>query len=65
MLPVDAIAQAPRCGWGATLTTVLLVAAVCALLTFLMIENRVQDPILPLAVFKVRMLVGANVTGLN
>jgi EmrB/QacA subfamily drug resistance transporter len=64
VLLVDAIAQAPQYGWGATRTVVLLAAAVGALLTFLIIENRVQDPILPLAIFKVRMLAGANIAGL-
>ena len=61
---VDAIAQAPQYGWGATRTVVLLAAAVGALASFLVIEQRVQDPVLPLAIFKVRMLAGANLAGL-
>ncbi|HTW43845.1 MAG TPA: MFS transporter [Solirubrobacteraceae bacterium] len=61
---VDAIAQAPQYGWGATRTVVLLAAAVGALASFLVIEQRVQDPVLPLAIFKARMLAGANLAGL-
>jgi EmrB/QacA subfamily drug resistance transporter len=64
VLLVDAIAQAPSYGWGATRTVVLLAAALGALLTFLAIESRVEDPVLPLAIFKVRTLAGANLAGL-
>src|SRR6202451_1104551 len=56
VLLVDAISQAPQYGWGATRTIVLLAAAVAALIAFLVIESRVEDPLLPLSIFRLRML---------
>ena len=64
VLLVDAISQAPQYGWGATRTIVLLAASVAALITFLVIESRVKDPLLPLSIFRLRTLAGANVAGL-
>jgi EmrB/QacA subfamily drug resistance transporter len=64
VLLVDAISQAPQYGWGATRTIVLLVASVAVLIAFLVIESRVEDPLLPPSIFRLRMLAGANVAGL-
>jgi EmrB/QacA subfamily drug resistance transporter len=64
VLLVDAISQAPQYGWGATRTVVLLAASLGVLLAFLVIENRTKDPVLPLSVFRLRTLAGANVAGL-
>jgi EmrB/QacA subfamily drug resistance transporter len=64
VLLVDAISQAPQYGWGVTRTIVLLAASVTVLITFLVIETRVKDPVLPLSIFRLRMLAGANVAGL-
>jgi EmrB/QacA subfamily drug resistance transporter len=64
VLLVDAIAQAPQYGWGATRTIVVLATSVAVLITFLVIESWVNDPLLPLSMFRVRMLAGANVAGL-
>ncbi len=64
VLLVDAIAQAPQYGWGATRTVALLAASAALLATFLAIENRVKDPVLPLSIFQLRTLSGANVAGL-
>jgi Na+/melibiose symporter-like transporter len=64
VLLVDAISQAPQYGWGATRTIAIMVAAVGLLATFLVIESRVQDPILPLSIFRRRTLAGANVAGM-
>ena len=64
VLLVDAISQAPQYGWGATRTIVLLAASVAVLITFLVIESRVKDPLLPLSIFRLRTLAGANVAGL-
>ena len=64
VLLVDAISQAPQYGWGATRTIVLLAASVAVLITFLVIESRVKDPLLPLSIFRLRMVAGANVAGL-
>jgi MFS family permease len=64
VLLVDAISQAPQYGWGATRTMVLLAASLGMLASFLVIENRTEDPVLPLSIFRVRTLAGANVAGL-
>jgi EmrB/QacA subfamily drug resistance transporter len=64
VLLVDAISQAPQYGWGATRTIGALVASAVALVAFLVIEARVESPVLPLSIFRLRTLSGANVAGL-
>ena len=64
VLLVDAISQAPQYGWGATRTIALLAASAALLVAFLVIENRVQEPVLPLSIFRLRTLAGANAAGL-
>ena len=64
VLLVDAISQAPQYGWGATRTVAVLAAAAALLVGFVVIERRVKDPILPLGIFRLRTLAGANAAGL-
>ena len=64
VLLVDVISQAPQYGWGATRTIALLAASVALLAAFLAIENRAKEPVLPLSIFRLRTLAGANVAGL-
>ncbi len=64
VLLVDAIAQAPQYGWGATRTIALLAASAALLAAFLVIESRVKDPVMPLSIFRLRTLAGANAAGL-
>jgi EmrB/QacA subfamily drug resistance transporter len=64
VLLVDAISQAPQYGWGGTRTIGVLAAAAVLLATFVLIERRVADPILPLGIFRLRTVAGANVAGL-
>ncbi len=64
VLLVDAISQAPQYGWGATRTIGVLAASVALLVVFLVIESRAKDPVLPLSIFRLRTLSGANVAGL-
>ena len=64
VLLVDAIAQAPQYGWGATRTVALLAASAALLAAFLVIEARAKDPLLPLQIFRLRTLAGANAAGL-
>jgi EmrB/QacA subfamily drug resistance transporter len=64
VLLVDAISQAPQYGWGATRTVAVLAAAAVLLAAFLLIELRATDPILPLSIFRLRTLAGANIAGL-
>ncbi|MGH7211459.1 MAG: MFS transporter, partial [Acetobacteraceae bacterium] len=64
VLLVDAISQAPNYGWGATRTIALLAASAVLLIAFLVIEDRVEEPVLPLSIFRLRTLAGANAAGL-
>jgi EmrB/QacA subfamily drug resistance transporter len=64
VLLVDAISQAPQYGWGATRTVALLAASAGLLAAFLMIEARAKEPVLPLSIFRLRTLAGANAAGL-
>jgi EmrB/QacA subfamily drug resistance transporter len=64
VLLVDAISQAPQYGWGSTRTLALLAASVALLVAFGAIESRVESPLLPLSIFRLRTLAGANVAGL-
>jgi EmrB/QacA subfamily drug resistance transporter len=61
---VYALSKAPQEGWGATSTVALLASAGVLLLGFLVIETRVEAPMLPLRIFRLRTLAGANVAGL-
>jgi EmrB/QacA subfamily drug resistance transporter len=64
VLLVAAISQAPQYGWGATRTIGVLAASAALLVAFLMIEARAKDPVLPLSIFRLRTLAGANAAGL-
>jgi EmrB/QacA subfamily drug resistance transporter len=64
ILLVDGITQAPQYGWGATRTVAILAAAAVLLTAFLLIERRAQAPVLPLSIFRLRTLAGANIAGL-
>ena len=64
VLLVDAISQAPQYGWGATRTIGVLAAAAALLSLFVVVERRAEAPILPLSIFRLRTLSGANVAGL-
>ncbi len=64
MLLVDAISQAPQHGWGATRTVAVLATSAALLGAFLAIENRATSPLLPLSIFRLRTLAGADTAGL-
>ncbi|MBV9820109.1 MAG: MFS transporter [Solirubrobacterales bacterium] len=64
VLLVDAISQAPQYGWGAARTVALLATSAALLAAFLVIEARAKDPVLPLSIFRLRTLAGANAAGL-
>ena len=64
VLLVDAISQAPQYGWGATRTVAVLAASATLLISFLLIEARATEPVLPLSIFRLRTLSGANAAGL-
>jgi EmrB/QacA subfamily drug resistance transporter len=58
-----AIAQAPRVGWVAGRTIAELAIGVALLGAFLAIERRHEAPLLPLRIFRLRTLAGANAVG--
>jgi EmrB/QacA subfamily drug resistance transporter len=64
VLLVVAISQAPQYGWGATRTIAVLAASAVLLAAFVAIENWVKDPLVPLSIFRLHTLAGANAAGL-
>ena len=63
LLLVYAIAQAPRVGWGAGRTIAEVAIAVVLLGVFLAIESRGEAPLMPLRIFRLQTLAGANAVG--
>jgi EmrB/QacA subfamily drug resistance transporter len=63
-LLVYTISRAPDVGWATARTILLLVASVALLVAFLVNERRVDDPLMPFHIFRVRTVTGANVVGL-
>ncbi len=64
LLLVEAIAGASQYGWGTTRTIVLLAGSAALLVAFAGIESRAQEPLLPLSIFRLHTLAGANIAGL-
>jgi EmrB/QacA subfamily drug resistance transporter len=63
MLAVYAIVNGHEVGWRSTQTMLTLGGAVALLIAFLVIESRVKEPLMPLALFKLRNVATANVAG--
>jgi EmrB/QacA subfamily drug resistance transporter len=61
---VYAITQANGYGWSSAETIGLFAAAVVLLSAFVAWEARTRDPLMPLSIFRLRTLVGANIAGL-
>jgi EmrB/QacA subfamily drug resistance transporter len=61
---VYAITQANGYGWGSVETVGFFAAAVVLLAGFVAREATASDPLMPLSIFRLRTLVGANVAGL-
>jgi EmrB/QacA subfamily drug resistance transporter len=61
---VYAITQANKYGWGSAETIGLFAAAFVLLTGFLGWEARSRDALMPLSIFRLRTLVGANIAGL-
>jgi EmrB/QacA subfamily drug resistance transporter len=59
-----ALSQAPEHGWGSVRTISLLAAAAVLVLAFIVIETRVKAPLLPLRIFRLPTVAGANAVGL-
>ena len=60
---VYAISQAPQVGWAATQTVAMLATASALLLSFLVIETRVEAPLLPMRLFRLSTVAGSNAVG--
>jgi hypothetical protein len=60
MVLVYAISQAPQAGWESTPTFALLSLAAILLIAFLVVETRVKAPLLPLRLFRIKTVAGAN-----
>src|SRR4029079_13630495 len=60
VLLVYGISNAPNVGWGTVRTISLLSASVYRLLASLAIETIVKSPLIPLRIFRLKTLAGAN-----
>jgi EmrB/QacA subfamily drug resistance transporter len=63
MIAVYAIVNGNEVGWTTGRTLGLLAAAAALLATFLTIESRVESPLVPLGLFRLRNLATSNVVG--
>jgi EmrB/QacA subfamily drug resistance transporter len=57
---VYGLEQASGSGWGSAQTLILLAIALVLLAAFVWIEAHAQDPLVPLRVFRLQTLIGAN-----
>jgi EmrB/QacA subfamily drug resistance transporter len=64
LLLVYTISQAPQAGWGSARTAISFVLTAALLVGFLIIETRVEAPLMPLNIFRLKTLAGANAVGL-
>jgi EmrB/QacA subfamily drug resistance transporter len=62
MLLVYAMTRATEIGWGTAETIGLLAASAALIASFVAIELRSKAPLLPMRIFRLRSLAGANVT---
>src|SRR6266853_1433046 len=62
-LLVYAVSTAPQAGWGTARTVSLLAVSAALLVAFVVIETRVQAPLMPLRIFRLKTLAGANAVG--
>jgi EmrB/QacA subfamily drug resistance transporter len=62
-LLVYAIVNAEGAGWGSTETIVLLGIAAALIGSFVVIEQRIADPLVPFRIFRLPTLTGANAVG--
>ncbi|MBX4188581.1 MFS transporter [Candidatus Saccharibacteria bacterium] len=64
MALVYGLSSAPQHGWGSTRVVGFLAASAVLLVGFVVNEARVKQPLLPLALFKIRNVAGGNATAL-
>jgi EmrB/QacA subfamily drug resistance transporter len=63
-LLVYAVSTAPQVGWGTARTVSLLAVSVGLLAAFAVIETRLEAPLMPLQIFRLKTLAGANAVSL-
>ncbi|RSE91888.1 MFS transporter [Achromobacter aegrifaciens] len=63
MLAVYAVVNGNEAGWTSTQSLTLLGAAAALMALFLTIETRVESPLMPLGLFRLRNVATANVVG--
>jgi EmrB/QacA subfamily drug resistance transporter len=63
-LLVYALVDTINAGWGSTQTLTLLAVSAALIATFVVIELRSAEPLMPFSIFRLRTLSGANVVGL-
>jgi EmrB/QacA subfamily drug resistance transporter len=63
-LLVYAVVDAVNLGWGSTTTLLRLAGAAVLLISFVIIELRARNPLMPFSIFRLRTLRGANIVGL-
>src|SRR2546423_1280852 len=64
LVGVYALSQAPLHGWGSARTISLLAVAAVLEFAFLVIETRVEAPLLPMRIFRLPTVAGANAVAL-
>src|SRR5262249_17746089 len=64
LLLVYSISNAPQAGWGSARTVALLAVSAALLAAFVVIEARATAPLMPLRIFRLRMLAVSNAVGL-
>ena len=63
MLAVEAIVNGNQAGWTSARTLSVLAGAAALFAAFIVIERRVRAPLMPLGLFRLRNVAGANVVG--
>jgi EmrB/QacA subfamily drug resistance transporter len=62
-LLIFGLTHAQTTAWSNAVTIAALIASAVLIVGFVVIEARVSDPILPLRIFRIRSVTGANVVG--
>jgi EmrB/QacA subfamily drug resistance transporter len=60
---VYAIVDAPTSGWSSIATLIRVAVGLILFVAFIVMENRSKNPMLPLSIFRLRTLRGANIVG--
>jgi EmrB/QacA subfamily drug resistance transporter len=63
VLFVYAISEAPDVGWATVRTIGLLALSVVLIAAFVVLETRAEAPLMPLGIFRTRLVAAANVVG--